>query len=53
MPERAHALTRLGRKMMRIVFERTGEFMGRKVNLTLDLTTLPPDQAVTLERLIK
>ena len=26
--------------------------MGRKVNLSLDLTTLPPDQALTLERLI-
>jgi len=37
---------------MRIVFERTGGFMGRKVNLSLDLAELPPDQAVTLKRLV-
>lgn len=52
MPERAHALTRLGRKMMRIVFERTGGLMGRKIGMSLNLADLPPDQAGTLKRLV-
>jgi hypothetical protein len=37
---------------MRITFERTGGFMGRKVNLTLNLDDLPADQAGTLRRLL-
>ena len=35
---------------MRITFERTGGFMGRKVSLTLELDELPSDQAETLRR---
>jgi hypothetical protein len=35
---------------MRITFERTGGFMGRKVSLTLELDELPSDQAETLHR---
>jgi hypothetical protein len=38
--------------MTRIMFERTGGFMGRKVSLSLDIATLPPDQAGTLNRLL-
>ncbi|MBI5962092.1 MAG: hypothetical protein HY863_01345 [Chloroflexi bacterium] len=38
--------------MMRIVFERTGGFMGRKVSLSIDLADLPPDQAGTLKQLV-
>jgi len=37
---------------MRILFERTGGFMGRTVSLNLDLTHLPSDQALTLKRLV-
>lgn len=37
---------------MRILFERTGGFMGRRVSLNLDLDELPPDQALTLKRLV-
>jgi hypothetical protein len=38
--------------MMRINFERSGGFMGRSVSLNLDLDELPPDQALTLKRLV-
>jgi hypothetical protein len=38
--------------MKRITFERTGGFMGLKVNLSLNLDELPNDQAQTLERLL-
>ena len=37
---------------MRIIFERTGGLMGRKVSLTLDLDELPRDQSETLSRLL-
>ncbi len=37
---------------MRILFERTGGFMGRTVSLNLDLTQLPSDQTLTLKRLV-
>jgi emfourin len=37
---------------MRITFERTGGFMGRKVSLNIDLNDLPPDQSATLRRLL-
>ena len=37
---------------MRIIFERTGGLMGRKISLTIDLNELPPDQAETLRRLL-
>jgi hypothetical protein len=39
--------------MTKIEFTRTGGFMGRKVNLTIDLDELPPDQAQTLNLLIE
>lgn len=35
---------------MRIMFERTGGFMGRKVSLALELDELSSDQAGTLRR---
>lgn len=38
--------------MTRILFERTGGFMGRKVRLDLDLDELPAPQAGTLKRLL-
>jgi hypothetical protein len=38
--------------MTAILFERTGGFMGRKVSLTLDLDSLPSDQAETLRGLL-
>jgi hypothetical protein len=38
--------------MMRIIFERAGGFMGRKVSLNLDLADLPPDQAQTVKLLV-
>lgn len=38
---------------MRIVFEQSGGFMGRTVNLTLDLSELPPDQASALRVLLQ
>ena len=37
---------------MRIHFERTGGFAGRKVQLTLDSTSLPPSQARHLRSLL-
>ena len=37
---------------MRITFERTGGFMGRKVSLILELDELPSDQAGTLSKLL-
>jgi hypothetical protein len=37
---------------MRIIFDRTGGFMGLKSSLTVDLTDLPLDQAETLSRLV-
>ena len=37
---------------MRIIFERSGGFMGLKSSLTSDLNELPLDQAVTLRRLL-
>ena len=51
MPEGADAGTR-SVKMMRILFERTGGFMGRRVSLNLELDELPSDQALTLKRLV-
>jgi hypothetical protein len=39
--------------MMRIVFEQSGGFMGRTVNLTLDLSDLPDDQATALRSLLQ
>ncbi len=38
--------------MTTITFERSGGFMGRTVNLTLDLDSLPSDQAATLRGLL-
>jgi hypothetical protein len=38
--------------MMKIIFERTGGFMGRKVSLSLNLDELPADQSATLKRLV-
>jgi len=38
---------------MRISFERTGGFMGRKVEFSVDLDELPQDQAGNLEQLIE
>lgn len=35
---------------MRIHFQQTGGFMGRKTELTLDLAALPPDQAEVLRQ---
>lgn len=37
---------------MRIIFNRSGGFMGLKSSLTVDLENLPPDQAETLRRLL-
>ena len=37
---------------MRILFERTGGFMGRSISLTIELDDLPLDQAATLRRLV-
>jgi hypothetical protein len=39
--------------MMRIIFERSGGFMGRRVSLDLDLADLPPDQAAALKLLVE
>lgn len=36
-----------------ILFERTGGFMGRKMSLTLDMDSLPSDQAGTLRGLLE
>lgn len=38
--------------MIRIFFEQTGGFMGRKVSLQLNLDEIPADQAMNLRRLI-
>jgi hypothetical protein len=38
--------------MTRILYERTGGFMGRKVSLDLDLDSLAPDRAETLRLLL-
>ncbi|HEY6074580.1 MAG TPA: protealysin inhibitor emfourin [Anaerolineales bacterium] len=38
---------------MRIVFEQTGGFMGRTVNLTVDLSDLPAAQADQLRSLLQ
>jgi hypothetical protein len=37
---------------MRIIFERTGGFMGRKVSLDVHLKDLPTPQAESLQQLI-
>jgi hypothetical protein len=37
---------------MRIIFERSGGFMGLKSSLTIDLDDLPLDQAATLRGLL-
>jgi len=37
---------------MRIIFNRSGGFMGLKSSLTINLDDLPPDQAETLRRLV-
>ena len=39
--------------MTTILFERTGGFMGRKVSLTIDLDSIPSDQAETLRGLLE
>lgn len=38
--------------MMKILFERTGGFMGRKISLHLNLDDLPSDQAGALKHLL-
>jgi len=38
--------------MTKIFFERTGGFMGRKVNATIDLDDLPDEQAELLDDLL-
>lgn len=38
--------------MTKILFERTGGFMGRKVSTTIDLNDLPEDQAEKLTELL-
>jgi hypothetical protein len=38
--------------MTKIIYERTGGFMGRKVSLDLNLDKLPADQAKTLKQLL-
>jgi hypothetical protein len=38
--------------MKKIIFERTGGFMGRKVSINLDLDELPASQSRTLQRLL-
>jgi hypothetical protein len=37
---------------MRILYERTGGFMGRSVSLDLNLDEMPADQSATLRRLV-
>lgn len=39
--------------MTTILYERTGGFMGRKISLSLDLDSLPSDQAETLRGLLE
>ena len=38
---------------MRISYERSGGFMGRKLNFSVDLDELPTDQAEILKRLLE
>ncbi len=38
---------------MRVSYERSGGFMGRKLNFSVDLDELPNDQAETLNRLLQ
>jgi hypothetical protein len=38
--------------MTKILFERTGGFMGRKVSVTIDLEELPDEQAEALGELL-
>ena len=38
--------------MTKILFERTGGFMGRKVSVTIDLDDLPEEQAEALDELL-
>lgn len=38
--------------MTKILFERTGGFMGRKVSVTIDMDDLPDDQEEMLEDLL-
>jgi len=38
--------------MTKILFERTGGFMGRKVSLSIDIDDLPKEQAELLEDLL-
>jgi hypothetical protein len=38
---------------MRISYERSGGFMGRKLNFSVNLEELPNDQAETLNRLLQ
>ncbi len=38
---------------MRIVFEQSGGFMGRTVNLVLDLDDLPPEQVSMIRELLQ
>lgn len=38
--------------MTKILFERTGGFMGRKVSVTIDLDDLPEEQAEALGELL-
>jgi hypothetical protein len=38
--------------MTKILFERTGGFMGRKVSVTIDLEDLPEEQAEELDELL-
>ena len=38
--------------MTKILFERTGGFMGRKVSVTIDLDDLPEEQADVLDELL-
>ncbi len=38
--------------MTRILFERSGGFMGRKVSLEIDMDDLPEDEAGTLRELL-
>jgi len=38
--------------MTKILFERTGGFMGRKVSVTIDLDDLPEEQAEALDEML-
>lgn len=38
--------------MMRVIFEQTGGFMGRRASLSLNLDELPPAEAKTLRGLL-